>query len=38
MTVIDGKVTDESLWGTIVTLRYPGISTHYRQLTLMRKA
>ena len=37
MTVKDGKVVETALWGTIVTLRYPGISTdiyQVQQLTL----
>ena len=37
MTVVDGKVVEESLWDTIVTLRYPGISAEIyqvQQLTL----
>ena len=37
MTVVSGKVTETALWGTIVTLRYPGISTQIyqvQQLTL----
>lgn len=37
MTVVNGKVQEEQLWDTIVTLRYPGISTNIyqvQQLTL----
>ena len=37
MTVVDGKVVEEELWDTIVTLRYPGISAsiyQVQQLTL----
>ena len=37
MTVVDGKVVEEELWNTIVTLRYPGISAsiyQVQQLTL----
>ena len=37
MTVIDGKVQEEALWGTLVTLRFSGISTdiyQVQQLTL----
>ena len=32
MTVVDGKVTEQALWDTIVTLRYPGISTQIYQV------
>lgn len=32
MTVVDGKVIEEELWDTIVTLRYPGISTQIYQV------
>ena len=37
MTVVNGKVVETKLWDTIVTLRYPGISTQIyqvQQLTL----
>ena len=37
MTVANGKVVEEELWDTIVTLRYPGISANVyqvQQLTL----
>ena len=37
MTVVDNKVQEQNLWDTIVTLRYPGISTQIyqvQQLTL----
>jgi hypothetical protein len=37
MTVVNDKVQEEQLWDTIVTLRYPGISTsiyQVQQLTL----
>ena len=32
MTVVNGKVQEEQLWDTIVTLRYPGISTSIYQV------
>lgn len=32
MSVVGGKVVEETLWGTIVTLRYPGISTDVYQV------
>lgn len=32
MTVVGGKVIEEELWDTIVTLRYPGISTQIYQV------
>jgi len=32
MTVVNGKVQEQQLWDTIVTLRYPGISTSIYQV------
>ena len=37
MTVVSGKVQEQDVWGTIVSLRYPGISAdiyQVQQLTL----
>ena len=32
MTVVDGKVLEQNLWGTIITLRYAGISAQSYQV------
>ena len=32
MTVIGGKVQEEALWGTIVTLRYPSTQVNIYQV------